>query len=50
MHDRRAEIEPTFAYTPWNSGITHTWLCDKAHAIPKEEKTSKTVEKERKLD
>ncbi|MED2777619.1 hypothetical protein P4278_26305 [Bacillus thuringiensis] len=38
MHDRRAEIEPTFAYTPVEIQELHIpGYVIEAHAIPKEE-------------
>ena len=47
MHDRRAEIEPTFAYTPVEIQELHIpGYVIEAHAIPKEEpKPVETIEK-----
>ena len=48
MHDRRAEIEPTFAYTPVEIQELHIpGYVIEAHAIPKEEpKPVETIVKE----
>ncbi|MCQ6307432.1 hypothetical protein [Bacillus cereus] len=48
MHDRRAEIEPTFAYTPVEIQELHIpGYVIEAHAIPKEElKSVETIVKD----